>query len=269
MDDGKIPAVDSMQLLMAVFSLILILSFVAQIAHADERASAKRDAKTAFPSQQRSDPFFLKKASTGVIQLVVTQFETLCKKDRTFADKYEAGETDFLNKPIAKACKQMGLTEDEFGFANEAYLSLSVLYQRLMRQVVCKTKGWRESLGADGYPLDLSHWVPPSNGRDKPIELFEQMMSNKATAGEGYYHRGVLQLVNQLPKLALIDLEKACELANGKLKSGAFCYKAIAKWQLNDHAGALAAADYSMKIATPGPGRDFTQKVLTKMMAIS
>ena len=130
-----------------------------------------------------------------------------------------------------------------------------------------KALGATVSLGADGYPRDLSQWVPPWNGQGpKPIEMFEQMMFDKTTTGEGYYGRGVTLLINKLPKLALIDLEQACELTDKRLRSASFCYKAIAKWQLHDRSGALRDAVHSSKISTPEqPGHEFLQKVLEQM----
>lgn len=213
-----------------------------------------------------SDPLYLRKAVAQVVDLVAADFEKLCREDRQWIEKYESGDTDFIHDYVARACQRVGLSEQAFWFGTEIYLSLNVLFGRQLTQAINRVRGVVESLGADGYPANLSNWIPDWDGKSpKPLEMLEQTILSD-TPAEGYYGRGVTLLINSVPELAVVDFDRVCEL-DSKYKCAAYAYRAIAKWQLNDRAGALADAQYADKINMPGPGAAFVERVFEKIQS--
>ena len=200
------------------------------------------------------------------LEIVVFQFENMCIHDPIYVTQFESGNKVFLNDIVDAACKKTGLMPNEFWFAVEKYLSLSVVMRRMLLQAVHRSQGRTES-GEDGYPADAINIVPKWDSRgSKPIEVFDQQIVSGMI--DGYYHRGTSFLYLGLPRLAMFDLIKAAEATtNPNLKSGAYSYVAIAKWQLGDQEGALTWLSKAEDASKGTKGAEFIHKLSIEMRA--
>jgi hypothetical protein len=212
-----------------------------------------------------SDPLYLKNTAMQTLEIVVFQFENMCIHDPIWVTQFEAGNKVFLNDIVDAACKKTGLMPNEFWFAVERYLSLSVVMKRMLQDAAQRSQGCWESAGEDGHPADATNIVPQWDGRgSKPIEVFDQQIVSGMM--DGYYQRGVSFLYLSLPRLAMFDLIKAAEATtNPNLKCGAYSYVAIAKWQLGDQQGALTWLQKAEQASKDTKGVDFITKLSKEM----
>jgi hypothetical protein len=226
-----------------------------------------------------TDPMYLRKTVTGVMELVADEFERLCQQEPQMSGKYcnsallfwhysRWPSLEFLKPSIVQACRQMHLDLKAFWFACDAYASLEITFKRLLFRAANRVLGNHGQLAQDGYPIDLSKWVPEYSAEgSEPIELYERMMFDETCAAAGYYGRGLRLLHCELPKLALVDLEKASRLGVSRIKSASTYCLAITKWKLSDRSGAEKEAARCYEVSSLGVDRFLAQRLMEEMLS--